>query len=833
MAATVVYEGVPNTEGVTGTLFAGQKFWFSATVPQRRWFIENVEANGGEVVKLEKQADILLVDHKRKNAAPGTHSYKYVELSIRDGRLENLDDHIVGGTARADRPVGSVTMAPKGGRTFYTEADDQLLWNWIKPLEDVGGYTAGNEIYKQLAAANPRHTYQSWRDRWIKYVKFQNRQVTSQVHEEAEDGRLALQLSPGRAKNGARAGSEVAGSQSGTGRREVAHPAPSPGPSPRRARKEVRAGSEVPSSQGGGRHQVTRPALSPEHRRPVHEYIESAVETLDRNNDEEETAIPSGQKAKKATIQEPRDTGPRTANKFTKEDYRDLLKAASVILETPTDKVDQSWEGLAEDRGGHTAAEWKAFFHNTVLPKYTLRLQKRLDQMTRPDTTPEVAADLPLPIQDNGSGDAAAASRTADNNSKRSPSFRPETPTHASPGASQDRAPGANVARKRSPSKKSNSQESMNSMPQEQGLIESGNDTGRLSPKRKRDEASEIEDEDEDSASLPPYGNQERAKRTKKLKDEPLSLEIPSTPEDEATMPFNESNQRRQETVPGSPTPRPRRLPRKPKARTDESLFVPQDPKQPTSQWSLELEDHESSYPIHGSPRISPLTPTHPTELRQDAQTSPLAVRLVSEGDLQEISASSQSQKYPDRDNGSPTPDFETPAEFSQVWETAQEQRHTQVIKDTQRLFEEANSETLRAEDFALPEPEGGWDDMPLPPDDAQSATADLEEQEGSDESDSSDMSLPTWMREHREADPNVDDELLLTAVEVSNLNFEIADVVYDLLKKGKGVPRNMRGVWTEEDDNALRGNDPKAIERVEDKHGKERLAGRWQWLES
>src|SRR5436853_1071766 len=149
MAAAVVYEGVPHTQDDAGTLFQGQKFWFSAAVPQRKRFIEDVIANGGEVVPLEKQADVLLVDHTKPNPAPGTHSYQYVERSIRNGRLENLDDHAVGGTSRAERPVGSVTLAPKGSRNAYTEADDQFLWNWVKPLEDAGGSVAGYAIYQQ------------------------------------------------------------------------------------------------------------------------------------------------------------------------------------------------------------------------------------------------------------------------------------------------------------------------------------------------------------------------------------------------------------------------------------------------------------------------------------------------------------------------------------------------------------------------------------------------------------------------------------------------------------------------------------------------------------
>lgn len=206
MAASVVYEGVPSTQGQGGTLFQGRKFWFSATVPQRQWYMENVKANGGEVVPLEKQADILLVDHRRKNPAPGTHSFKYVDLSIRNGKLENLDDHVVGGTSRADRPVGSVTMAPKGGRNHYTEAEDQFLWNWVKPLEEAGGATAGNSIYQQLEALNPRHTYQSWRDRWLKHVRHQRREITTQMHEEEH-----LQSTPRRQHAQPRAGGEGEG----------------------------------------------------------------------------------------------------------------------------------------------------------------------------------------------------------------------------------------------------------------------------------------------------------------------------------------------------------------------------------------------------------------------------------------------------------------------------------------------------------------------------------------------------------------------------------------------------------------------------------------------
>lgn len=164
----------PNMEG----MFAGQKFWFSNTVPQRSRFMEEVKANSGEVVPLEKQADICLYDHARKNPPPGMYSYRYVEHSVRKGQREDLEAHRIGGvSSRAERPVGSVTLASKGARIPFTEADDQMLWDWLKPIDGLRG-SAGNAIYQQLEKENPRHTYQSWRDRWLKYVQFQKRELS-------------------------------------------------------------------------------------------------------------------------------------------------------------------------------------------------------------------------------------------------------------------------------------------------------------------------------------------------------------------------------------------------------------------------------------------------------------------------------------------------------------------------------------------------------------------------------------------------------------------------------------------------------------------------------
>lgn len=190
MTSNIVYDGVQrhgNTTAVENTLFAGQKLFFAQRVPQRAWLIENARNNGAVIVRMDTDADVRLVDDARKGNAPGTHSFKYVIKSIENGRREDLAKHAVGIASRASRPVGSTATAPRQGRTPFTNEDDQQLWDWIKPYEESGGTWKGNEIYKQLESVNPRHTYQSWRDRWIKYTQFQNRTTTTHVDEDQQE----------------------------------------------------------------------------------------------------------------------------------------------------------------------------------------------------------------------------------------------------------------------------------------------------------------------------------------------------------------------------------------------------------------------------------------------------------------------------------------------------------------------------------------------------------------------------------------------------------------------------------------------------------------------
>ncbi|KAM5452841.1 hypothetical protein MaudCBS49596_003149 [Microsporum audouinii] len=150
-------------------LFKNMKFWLSKSVPQRAHMKHQIEAYGGRVVILEKDADVLLVDHLRKDNPPGTYSYQFVERSIRLGLLQELNKFLVG------MPRGSVrqpAMGPaKRYREPFTAKDDQILYDWMKPFEQAGGAVSGNKIYQKLEAQHPSHTWQSWRERYLKKVR--------------------------------------------------------------------------------------------------------------------------------------------------------------------------------------------------------------------------------------------------------------------------------------------------------------------------------------------------------------------------------------------------------------------------------------------------------------------------------------------------------------------------------------------------------------------------------------------------------------------------------------------------------------------------------------
>lgn len=79
----------------------------------------------------------------------GSTSWTFIERSIRNGKLEDIDDHRAGPIAQNTRPVGS-KQATKSTRTPFTAEDDRILMDWVVKAERKGLAIKGNEVYEQL-----------------------------------------------------------------------------------------------------------------------------------------------------------------------------------------------------------------------------------------------------------------------------------------------------------------------------------------------------------------------------------------------------------------------------------------------------------------------------------------------------------------------------------------------------------------------------------------------------------------------------------------------------------------------------------------------------------
>ncbi|KAJ4393131.1 hypothetical protein N0V93_002338 [Gnomoniopsis smithogilvyi] len=182
----VVYNGVPGTG--EGDLFQGLKLWIAQRVPQRSRWVDLVKGNGGDVVKLEKNADMLIADNiKVAGVSPplGSYMWRWIDDSVKNGFLQDKDDYLIGRREGSAREPGT-SQPIKVGRTPFTSKDDLILTRWVVAEERMGNVLSGNVIYKALERKHPHHTWQSWRDRWVKTLRSRTRVTFSDEEIQAE-----------------------------------------------------------------------------------------------------------------------------------------------------------------------------------------------------------------------------------------------------------------------------------------------------------------------------------------------------------------------------------------------------------------------------------------------------------------------------------------------------------------------------------------------------------------------------------------------------------------------------------------------------------------------
>lgn len=129
------------------------------------------------------------------------------------------------------------------------------------------------------------------------------------------------------------------------------------------------------------------------------------------------------------------------------------------------------------------------------------------------------------------------------------------------------------------------------------------------------------------------------------------------------------------------------------------------------------------------------------------------------------------------------------------------------------------------AMDFNVPEPEGGWDHLitssPVPVPESPHA-----------ESEISDVDAQTveWINAQVTKGVSVDE--VINVWKATTMDTSLAERVLEIVVKDGEVPTDMKGLWTETDDEDLGATDARKIQRLERKHGKDGLTARWEFLD-
>lgn len=72
----------------------------------------------------------------------------------------------------------------------------------------------------------------------------------------------------------------------------------------------------------------------------------------------------------------------------------------------------------------------------------------------------------------------------------------------------------------------------------------------------------------------------------------------------------------------------------------------------------------------------------------------------------------------------------------------------------------------------------------------------------------------------------------VIDALKCTSMNLDLAELVLMHMKAGKGIPDDVPGVWTNEEDEQVEGGNARALRLLEAKHGWPACAARLQFLE-
>ena len=161
------------------------------------------------------------------------------------------------------------------------------------------------------------------------------------------------------------------------------------------------------------------------------------------------------------------------------------------------------------------------------------------------------------------------------------------------------------------------------------------------------------------------------------------------------------------------------------------------------------------------------------------------------------------------------------------------------VVEDTQALLN-GNIPTL---DLTVPDPDEDWGSLIHPPSSPPPLPASVSSQDPPEngatigdaevevlDEEAANLELQKWAEERMAANVPVED--IEIALRSTSNNLDLADVVLESLAQHAGIPQEMMGVWTEEDDADVVAADARKIARLHRKHGEDAFDRRFTFLE-
>lgn len=363
-----------------GQLFLGLTFWVSHRIPGRSELIKTLEHHGGTVVRKETDTSLNLINPEKTFSIPfACHDYKFVLESIKQQRLLDESQYEIRGRNPANRIAGSISTAPKNTRTPFTAADDQILYNWLEPFRQANGTIRGNTIYEQLARVHPHHTYQSWRDRYLKFVMDRkNMRVTEVIdHGSPLNGMNIERPTKRRRING---NSKLHQAQDNVQDAVIESIKEQPS---RKLHRSISLERSPCNRIEGSRQKRKLRGQSP------HEHAEGR-QGSDEVNDQSVFCTPERDivpiiddhnsfadveaEGRALTHQElPQERFKQTSIGGQGFDYHEasrLYAAVLAICNTPLEELESCWSNMAEHWNKHTAAQWEMYYTHHILPEY-------------------------------------------------------------------------------------------------------------------------------------------------------------------------------------------------------------------------------------------------------------------------------------------------------------------------------------------------------------------------------------------------------------------------------------------------------------------------------